>query len=287
MKNVAGVAVDLNGNVWAANDFNPGSITELSGSTGAVMGSSPFSGGGVNEPDGIAVDGSGNVWTANFGEGSSGSLSEFTNGGVAISGTNGYSVGGSSSHSGFGIDVAVAIDPGENGWAADNYEGALDKFNSSGALQSGFLGYGASINDPTGLAFDSTSRAWVSTHGSNVQVVSDNGSVVVSYTGGGLNLSQGIAIDGGGNAWITNSKFSLTNPGLLSEFNTFGTALTPSTGFTTSTLINPSAIAVDGSGDVWVTNNGNSSVSEFIGAGVPVVTPLATGVANNTLGTRP
>jgi hypothetical protein len=47
------------------------------------------------------------------------------------------------------------------------------------------------------------------------------------------------------------------------------------------------ALAIDGSGDVWVTNNGNSTVSEFIGAAVPVVTPLAVGVKNNTLGTRP
>jgi hypothetical protein len=47
------------------------------------------------------------------------------------------------------------------------------------------------------------------------------------------------------------------------------------------------ALAIDGSGDVWVTNNGNSSVTEFIGAGVPVITPLAVGVENNKLGTRP
>ena len=50
---------------------------------------------------------------------------------------------------------------------------------------------------------------------------------------------------------------------------------------------NPMALAIDGSGDVWVTNNGNSSVTEFIGVGVPVITPLAAGVASNKLGTRP
>ena len=56
---------------------------------------------------------------------------------------------------------------------------------------------------------------------------------------------------------------------------------------TTSTMINPSGIAIDGSGDVWVSNNGNSTVSEFIGAATPVVTPLSVGVKNSTLGTRP
>ena len=65
--------------------------------------------------------------------------------------------------------------------------------------------------------------------------------------------------------------------------------LSPNAGFTSTTMssTNPMALAIDGSGDVWVTNNGNSSVTEFIGAGVPVVTPLAVGVKNNTLGTRP
>jgi hypothetical protein len=63
--------------------------------------------------------------------------------------------------------------------------------------------------------------------------------------------------------------------------------LTPSTGFTSATMINPNSISIDGSGNVWVGNNGNSTVSEFLGAAVPVVTPLAQGVATNTLGTRP
>ena len=48
-------------------------------------------------------------------------------------------------------------------------------------------------------------------------------------------------------------------------------------------------MALDGSGNVWV-SGGNSfqgSVVEFIGAAVPVVTPLAVGVKNNMLGTRP
>ncbi len=43
---------------------------------------------------------------------------------------------------------------------------------------------------------------------------------------------------------------------------------------------------MDGSGNVWVTS-GLGSIYELIGAGVPVVTPLAAGVKNNMLGTRP
>jgi hypothetical protein len=48
-----------------------------------------------------------------------------------------------------------------------------------------------------------------------------------------------------------------------------------------------SRIALDGSGNVWVTQPVANTVMEMIGAGTPVVTPLAVGVQNNTLGTRP
>ena len=121
-------------------------------------------------------------------------------------------------------------------------------------------------------------------------MLTDTGGAVGTYTGGGLRLSQAIAIDGAGNAWIENTNASLTTPGLLSEFSNGGTAITPSTGYTSSTLISnttPVGMAIDGSGDVWVANSGNSTVTEFIGAAVPVTTPLSYGVANSLLGTRP
>jgi hypothetical protein len=50
-------------------------------------------------------------------------------------------------------------------------------------------------------------------------------------------------------------------------------------------------IAIDGSGNVWVVNLADEAtpdnVVEFVGAAVPVVTPLAVGVKNGTLGTTP
>lgn len=83
--------------------------------------------------------------------------------------------------------------------------------------------------------------------------------------------------------------FRLAANGDLSEFSQNGQVQSPNAGFTSTTMssTNPMALAIDGSGDVWVTNNGNSSVTEFIGVGVPVITPLAAGVASNKLGTRP
>ncbi len=282
LKTPDAVAIDLNGNAWIANYYNAGSITELSGSTGAVMGSSPFTGGGVNEPNGIAIDPSDNVWTSNFGESIMGNVSKLSNSGSADSGSNGYGTG-------MEINTAIAIDPGGNAWSTDLNFGSLDEVSNTGTLKSGVSGYG-NFNNPTALAFDSASHVWVATHGNNVKVLTDTGGAVGTYTGGGLRLSQAIAIDGAGNAWIENTNASLTTPGLLSEFSNGGTAITPSTGYTSSTLISnttPVGMAIDGSGDVWVANSGNSTVTEFIGAAVPVTTPLSYGVANSLLGTRP
>ncbi len=55
----------------------------------------------------------------------------------------------------------------------------------------------------------------------------------------------------------------------------------------------PGGVAVDGSGNLWFTGTNNSYtavpnyVTEVIGIAAPVVTPKATAVTNNTIGTRP
>ena len=54
------------------------------------------------------------------------------------------------------------------------------------------------------------------------------------------------------------------------------------------------AAALDASGDIWVANGGNNTVTEVIGAAVPVITPIAAGLPAtptvggvSNLGTRP
>ena len=144
-----------------------------------------------------------------------------------------------------------------------------------------------------GVAIDNANDVWVCTHGSKLVVLNGSGTVISTgtgvFTGGGLQYSQAIAMDGASNAWVVNTHFGSPRMGTLSEFSQNGQVQSPNAGFTSTTMssTNPMALAIDGSGDVWVTNNGNSSVTEFIGVGVPVITPLAAGVASNKLGTRP
>jgi hypothetical protein len=136
---------------------------------------------------------------------------------------------------------------------------------------------------------DGFGNAWIANYGnpdpSNVAKLSPAGvalSPSTGYTGGGINNPYSVAIDGAENVWTANSGGSS-----LSELTNGGVAISPSTGYTGGNVGQTDGIALDGSGDVWAINPFANSVTEVIGASVPVVTPLTTGVANNTLGTRP
>jgi hypothetical protein len=84
-----------------------------------------------------------------------------------------------------------------------------------------------------------------------------------------------------------------SQPAGISELNNSGTPISPSTGYIASSLLGAGDIAVDLSGNVWVpitTGTGDASgvgVVEFVGAGSPTITPLATAVATSKLGARP
>ena len=97
-----------------------------------------------------------------------------------------------------------------------------------------------------------------------------------------MNLPVSIAMDGSGNAWVANS---LGNS--ITEFSNSGAAITGVNGYIGGNINSPNAVAVDGSGNVWVANLFDSTMTELIGAATPVVTPLAVGVKNNTVASRP
>lgn len=146
-------------------------------------------------------------------------------------------------------------------------------------------GGGLSAGAPA-LAIDGSGHIWIAGL-SDVAEFDKSGSPLSGggYTGGGLggtgNAPTGIAVDGKSYIWVTNSNGSLT------WLNNSGSVLSPSSGFTGGGMSSPSAAAVDNAGTVWVTNSGNNSVTRIFGAASPATVPLATGVANGTLGTRP
>ena len=321
-----GVAVDGSGNIWVSDGSSlNGDIGEFSPSGAAISGSNGYTGGGLSEPVAIAIDSSENVWVTNLD-----SLSKFNSSGTAVSGSGGYftfgvyfplgiaiessgnvwvantenqdlSMFGSNGvsigyTSGGGVEEAsdVAIDGSGKVWAT-NYNNSLSEFSSSGTAISGTSGYtGGGLSEPYGVAIDSSGNVWVSnSSGNSLSKFSSTGTALsgsTGYTGGGLSVPEGIAIDGSSNVWVSN----VLTPS-ISEFNSSGTAISGPNGYTGGGLGQGRlmGIAIDGSGNVWHANSSNS-ITEFVGAAAPVVTPIVAGLpttptadGSSSLGTRP
>ena len=86
-------------------------------------------------------------------------------------------------------------------------------------------------------------------------------SVAIAMAEGTLDNHNGIAIDGAGNAWITNSMVGNS----VAKLSPTGLVLSGSGGFTGGGLSEPNGIAIDGSGNAWVANKlrGSDRVFEF------------------------
>ena len=280
-----GVAIDAAGNAWVANT-GLSKVVKLS-NTGGLL--STFTGGGLNEPEGIAVDGQGNVWAANFDGGAHGeAVTEISSAGGFLSGANGYTGGG------LNTPNAIAIDGAGNAWATNLVGTNVTEISKAGVFLSGTGGFtGGGLNAPDAVAIDSAGNAWVTNSRGSFSVTKfSNAGAILSgangYIGGGLNLPQGIAIDGAGNAWVANGGGKT-----VIKISSAGAFLSGPNGYAGAGLTNPFAIAIDGSGNAWV-GNFRGAVTEMIGVGTPVITPLVAGLpvvptpdGTSNLGTRP
>lgn len=273
------IAIDSSGNLWTAN-VTPNSLSKLGSNGTPVSTSAGYTGGGLNAPYSIAIDSVGHVWVVNN---VGASLSEFSSGGSPITGSSGDTGGGLTN------PVSLAIDASGDIWVTDSITlGALSEFNSAGSTPGSPISpstgdTGGGLADPWGLAIDASGNVWVadsSTGADRISLFGASGSAISSatgYSGGGLNIPEGIAIDGAGNVWVVNRASTQIDPPFpdssISEFNSSGTAISPSTGYQASLNISL-RIAVDGSGNVWVPNATLNTVTEFVGAASPVVTPI-------------
>jgi sugar lactone lactonase YvrE len=88
------------------------------------------------------------------------------------------------------------------------------------------------------------------------------------FTGGGINLTNGMAVDAMGNLWSTNDSYYLT------EISSAGAFLSGPNGYVTDAYT-PGPIAIDLSGNVWIGNgthtiNGPGSIVELSSDGTVV-----------------
>jgi HYDIN/CFA65/VesB-like, Ig-like domain len=226
-----GIAVDHGGNIYVANQgpFSNGSFASSvtvypAGSNGDILPSATISGAntGLRDPSGITLDGSGNVYVANQG--------------------NNY----------LGVDWTVAVYPaGSNGNVAPSA--------TIGGSNTGLDGTGTG-----GIAVDRSGNIYVLGSGTvSVYPVGSNGNVSPSATISGpftgLGGSTGIAVDGSGKIYVSNTggnsgSVTVYPAGSNGDILPSATISGPSAG-----LDSPIGIALDGSGNMYVANGGGNA----------------------------
>jgi hypothetical protein len=167
---------------------------------------------------------------------------------------------------------------GETVWIVNGGGGSLSELTGDGFA----ISSSAYPGENTAAAIDSGGNVWtVGTGATPLIETSQVGTVQNSISsGGGLDAPVGIAIDGNSQTWITNGNNS------VSLFSNGGTAISPGSGFTDTSLSTPTGIAIDQGGSVWIANKGTSTVTRILGAAAPAA-PLSTAAKNNTTGAKP
>ena len=309
------IAIDGSGNVWTFNNVSGSYTVTMMSFTGAVLsGSTGYVAGGdaTTPPGALAIDQSGNAWLTGSSHiykiSSTGSIATFvpdegsSYGKVAIDASGNAWINSTSSTgslvelspNGTDLHFTSASPIGNSGIAIDG-SGIIWTAGLTNSLYGTPIATGTNINvtesdlsNPSLVAIDAAGNPWVLsnlvsgttyfltqfTYNSSTQIYSPASYITSDLRPGG------IAIDGAGTVWTAPnyptpqiSGYANTGSGIYSVA-TYGTNSYSALG-----------LALDPSGNIWTAND--ASITEYIGASIPVVTPLSAGVANNTLATRP
>jgi hypothetical protein len=87
--------------------------------------------------------------------------------------------------------------------------------------------------------------------------------LALSFAGGGILGPTAVAIDGSGNAWVTNADFLTAAGASVTEIASYGVFVTGAGGFTNAAIVNPEGVAVDDSGDAWIASASTASANEI------------------------
>jgi hypothetical protein len=276
------VAIDgSTGAVWVSNQGQTGAgqsfVTQLN-SAGTITGT--FTGGvlslsGIASPKNLSIDSNGTVYVPD--QGLLGlllpNIATITRAGVAASTVSSL----------LGSPVGTAVDGSNDLWATYSVLTNVTSYNTTSKSSTTYLLAGG-LAGGTNVAIDNNGNVWCNAGGaagllSGVSVITNKGVAIGDYVASLLTAPVGLAVDGANNAWISNSGSNV-----LVELATNGTAVSPrspTTGYLVPGLSGgANSVAVDGAGNLWVTNSTSTgnSVTELIGIGTPVVTPLAASI---------
>jgi sugar lactone lactonase YvrE len=270
-----GTVSDPQGNIWIANCGND-SITKypLGDPTRAInipLGAVPPPGNPAIKPFAIAIDGKGNVLVTNN-RGSS--VSVLSPAGALIETIPGTYQG----RTVFSHPIGSALDSKGNLWVAN----------------SDWLDAPCPTDNSLGTADNSSVTM--------LQAADRKPSPGSPYTGGGIKLLWGIAVDGDDMVWAFNFAaapppgLTITTPTAISRLCGVdtkkcppglktGDPISPASGYQSDALTRITSGAIDPSGNIWLTGNwkikvdprrnpGQNSIAVAIGAAGPLKTPL-------------
>lgn len=231
-----------------------------------------YTDGGFDAPGRMAFDAAGNAWAGNNFEppGTTAGL------GVTVLSPTGRPILGSPLTGGGikAVGFGTAIDQVGRVWLGNYVGNSVSLLDAQGHVLSPPGGYTANgqISKPQGLAVDRQGSIWIpnfaGTGGTSSVTIFRRGDPAVhqTVTGGGINLPFAIAIDSGGNAWVTNNSTSLTKIGSVTKLAPDGTPSSNSP-ISLRRARSPQGIAVDSADNLWVASLATSDVTQISNRG--------------------
>jgi len=245
----AGVAADLNGNIYVSD--STGNQVLKGASSGTTL-TSLFT--GLNNPAQVALDNAGNVYVANSG---GNNVIETNSAGTVIATITGTTLM-STALSG---PEGVAIDPYGNLFVADTKNNRVVRVSTEGfanplqLLSSGTTAI--TLSSPSQLAFDASGDLFILDSG-NTRIVE-----VPSISNGGTSYSSVVTIDSG----VTPTGIAVDAAGNLYVADSAGKVLvyylgaTPGTTLVTG-LTTPVGLAIDANANIFVADSGKTGAIE-------------------------
>ena len=227
------------GNIYIADTQN-NAIKKWSSATQQVT---TLVSSGLNLPAGVAVDWAGNVYIADT---ANNAVEEWSAATQQVS---------TLVSSGLNAPGSVAVDAAGNVYISDTSNNAVKQWSvATGQVTTLITG----VTLPGQVAVDAAGNVYVAYYASSGSAIEEWKAAtqqVTSPVSSGLSHPLGVAVDGFGNIYISDSGNNT-----VKEWNTAAQKLTT----LVTGLNNPNAVAVDGSGDVYIADTGNNAVRALV-----------------------
>ena len=301
-----GIGRDPFGDIWVGNFGFPApdcpdpplrdSVSQFGPDGTPVSPDTGWTQGNIAWPQATVSDEQGTIWIANC---NNSSVTMFPGGDPTLA----------RQLTGLGIDQPFGIAFGNDGTAfvTGSASSTVAMIGPDGTPRSGSPISGAFLHTPMGVATDRGGNVWIANQGvaapncpnfnfgaglPSLALLGPDGTLApgAPFTGGGLRLPWGVAVDGNDNVWVANfadqrvSEFCGVPATNCRPGSEAGDPVSPDvTGYGFDGLTRNTGVAIDPSGNVWLMNNwkqdplvpnpGGYEIVAFVGMAGPVQPP--------------